>query len=209
MKNILVRFCFCSVALVAESILAACPAGFEIKAEKQFKNYHANLCWKQKSSNEGDLYIVVNRKEQSLTQHFSVESENEIRSINFSERSINLKEGQLSLPINIESRVHESSHDEDITDLWLFQIDKNSIKKVFEMQIQQASWATHCENDCRDTLRSESTLSTGAIDKASGFKIINLHTTLTTIPYSQPDSHGKTQTSVTEYHFSDAGYIAN
>lgn len=187
-----------------------CPADFALSGEHDLANhYKAILCWKQTSSNAGELRSILSSPTLStpIVASFVVETENQITNVAFEEKSLTLKKGQVTLPVLVESRVHESDHDEDITDLWLLQFDGKAINRIFATQTQYASWATLCKSDCRATERMTTTLTLGA-PQANGFSNITLQKTATMIPYDLPDNKGSSQKSTEEYQFNGKEYLA-
>lgn len=188
-----------------------CPANFQLSAEQDLSdNTKAILCWKQNANTTGELRALISSStlKQPIAASFALDSENQITKIAFDEQQLTLKKGQITLSVMIESRVHESEHDEDISDLWLLQFDGENISKIFAARTQYAAWATQCENDCQDTLRTTATLTAGA-SPSNGFNSIRLQKIETTIPYDQPDTKGRSQKSIEEYRFNGKEYIAN
>jgi hypothetical protein len=198
--------------LISSATLAeTCPANFEISAEKELEpNYQATLCWKQTSDTTGELHSILSSPalKKPITASFAVNTENQIKKIAFDDQVLIAKKGQLTLPVLIESRVHESEHDENITDLWLLQVNGNNLNKIFETQWQFASWATQCESDCRDTLQIDTVITLDS-PQANGFNILKLHRTTTRIPYDQPESKGSSSKKIEEYRFNGNEYLAH
>ncbi len=94
----------------------------------------------------------------ALSGSAPLDIEGELRAIRLASAPYALKPGLRAVALVLELRNRGVGFDEERQELWLFWPKDNALSLVFNQTIALQRWATHCTQECEDTLQSRSEL---------------------------------------------------
>lgn len=104
------------------------------------------------------LQLTLVSNAQQLRSTVPLDIEGDLRAITLAPAVYALKPGTRAVALELQLRNQGVGFDEERRDLWLFWPEAGQLRLVFNQTIELQHWATHCTQECDDTVRSRSEL---------------------------------------------------
>lgn len=196
----------------------ACPDSSSVADEKTFNialaTYRGQLCWSPEASASANgrhinlmVYKVVPEGEHLIAElPFPIDVEGELREVKFDNANYQLNKNNPSFPVLVLARMHGVSSDQYTTDVMLFVLNDEKLKKVFETNVSFSSWATQCESDCMDTTNTTSIIIISTSKATHDLYDLKVRTKSKITP-DLPRGKGSTSDEVTHYLYNGVEYV--
>ncbi|HAT43305.1 MAG TPA: hypothetical protein DCS87_16470 [Rheinheimera sp.] len=104
------------------------------------------------------LQLTLVSNSQQLRSTVPLDIEGDLRAITLAQTAYALKPRTRAVALELQLRNQGVGFDEERRDLWLFWPETSQLRLVFNQTIELQHWATHCSQECDDTVRSRSEL---------------------------------------------------
>lgn len=129
------------------------------------------------------LQLTLVSNSQQLRSTVPLDIEGDLRAITLAPAVYALKPRTRAVALELQLRNQGVGFDEERRDLWLFWPEAGQLRLVFNQTIELQHWATHCPQECDDTVRSRSEL-----------RVLAKPTTQSTIPNTTKQTTKQTST---------------
>lgn len=131
-----------------------------------------------------------------------------MRAIKFDRANYPLGAKAVTFPVLVEARARGATFDQYATDLWLFTLEGNRLRKVFAQNVAWESWGTQCEPDCIDTTKTKAVVIIASEKSPQGLPDLKLRTRGKTIPHGLGEQAAEPVDRTTRYVFTGVQYEA-
>jgi hypothetical protein len=204
------------ISLAASTSLAhaQCSEKEQAVGERLFSHvgssYKVLLCWNPHGDPilaGGNLRVMAYLGEGLAAETtVPVDVEGQVRAIRFDRTNYPLNAKAPTFPVLVEARSRGATFDQYTTELWLFTLEGNRLKKVFAQNVAWESWGTHCEPNCIDTTKTTTVVIIAPEKSPQGLHDLKLRVRGKTTPYGQSEKAAEAMDKTTRYVFTGDQY---